>query len=116
MIEDFFDPVLEGRRIANSYLSKRGWTQEWRRTLNQRIHPSFQRQEFEDKQRQCDQLEEDAEAFLSAEVERWRHDHSPQAKEVLRTILAVLGGRTDLGFFAQKIMGHISRYLGPFQV
>lgn len=116
MVDDFFDPVVEGRRIANNYLSKRGWAGEWRRTLNRQIQPAFQRQEFENKQNQCDQLEDDAEEFLSIEVEHWRHSSNPEAKEVLRTILSILERRTDLGLLAKKLVTHIKTYLGPFQL
>jgi len=101
----------EGRRIAREYLSKRGWAREWRRTLNRELYPAFQREELEAKERQCDQLEEDAETFISQEVERWRHDSSPQAKEVLQGIYEILANRNDLGFFAKQIVGHLHRQL-----
>jgi len=60
MAEAEFNPVEEGRRIAHEYLSKRGWTREWRRTISRQLYPEVQREEFEAKQRQCDQMEEEA--------------------------------------------------------
>lgn len=114
MAEEGFNPVEEGRRIAREYLSKRGWAREWRRTLNRQLYPEVQREEFEEKERRCDRMEEDAEEFFSREVERWRHDSSPQAKEVLRTIYEMLGKRTDLGFFAKRIVDRLKREFSPF--
>lgn len=113
MAEAEFNPVEEGRHIANQYLSKRGWTREWRRTLNRQLYPGVQREEFEAKQRQCDQMEEEAEEVFSRNVERWRHDPSLQAKEILRAIVDVMGKRLDLGFFAKRIVDRLKRDLGP---
>lgn len=114
MAEAEFNPEEAGKRIAREYLSKRGWALEWRRSLNRQLYPGFQREELEAKERQCDQLEEDAEAILSSEVERWRHDPSPEARQVLRAIFDVLGKRTDLGFFAKKIVEHLKRQFESF--
>lgn len=107
-----FNPAEEGRRIAHEYLSKRGWAQEWRRTVNRQLYPGVSREEFEEKERRCDQMEEEAEEIFSRKVERWRHDPSPQAKEVLRAIIEVLGKRTDLGFFAKRIVDRLKKELG----
>ena len=114
MAEGEFNPEETGKHIAREYLSKRGWTQEWRRTLNRQLYPGFQRDELEAKERQCDQMEEEAEALLSQEVERWRHDPTPEAEQVLRTILEMLGKRTDLGFFAKQIVEHLKRKFEAF--
>jgi len=107
MAEVEFKPEEVGKHIVREYLSKRGWALEWRRSLNRQLYPGFQREELEAKQRQCDQMEEEAEALLSQEVERWRHDPSAEAEQVLRTILEMLRKRTDLGFFAKKIVEHL---------
>ena len=107
-----FNSAEEGRRIVREYLSKRGWTREWRRTLNRQLYPEVQREEFEAKQRQCDQMEEEAEEGFSHNVERWRHDTSPQAKDVLRAIVDVMGKRLDLGFFAKRIVERLKKESG----
>jgi hypothetical protein len=109
--EEELNPVKEGRRIVQEYLSKRGWALEWRRTLSRQLYPAVNREEFEDKQRQCNQLEDDAEEIFSREVERWRKDSSPQAKEVLQTIVDGLGKRLDLGFYAKRIVERLKREL-----
>ena len=107
------DPAQEGRRIVREYLSRRGWAQGRRRTLNRQLYPGILREEVEAKQQQCDQMEEEAEGFLSAQAERWRHDPSAEAKMVLQTIVDMLGKRTDLGFFAKRIVERLKRELGP---
>lgn len=114
MAEGQFNPVEEGRRIAREYLSKRGWAREWRRTLSRQLYPEVQREEFEEKQRRCDQMEAEAEEFFSAAYERWRKDPSPQAKQILRTIYEMLGKRLDLGFFAKRIIDRLKREFSPF--
>lgn len=114
MAEVEFNPIEEGRRIAREYLSKRGWAREWRRTLSRELYPAVNREEFEEKQRRCDHMEEEAEEVFSREIERWRHDPSPQAKEVLRAIVEMLGKRLDLGFFAKRIVDRLKRMFSPF--
>lgn len=108
-----FDPIKEGRRIANQYLSKRGWAREWRRAMNTQLYPAVQREEFEEKQRRCDRMEDEAEGIFSREYDRWRKDPSPQAKEVLRAIYEIMGKRTDLGFFAKRIIERLKREFSP---
>lgn len=104
-----FDPKQEGQRIAREYLSKRGWAREARSTTFRQTYPAFQREEFEAKERQIDQKEEEAEEVFSREVERWRHDPSLQAREVLQAIVAMMGSRSDLGFFAKRIVARLKR-------
>lgn len=112
MGEDF-DPIEEGKRIAREYLSKRGWAKEWRRSLERQLYPAVEREEFEAKEKQCDEREEEAEGAFSAKVESWRKDPSPQAKEVLRAIVQMLGRRKDLGFFGKRIVDRLTKELGP---
>ena len=102
-----FNPIEEGRRIAREYLSKHGWAREWRQTLNREIYPQVKREELEAKERRCDQMEEEAEEFISQQYEQWRHDSSPQAKQILFAIYEMLGSRTDLGFFAKRIVDRL---------
>ncbi|MFH1683284.1 MAG: hypothetical protein ABIA67_00230 [Candidatus Margulisiibacteriota bacterium] len=108
-----FNPREVGRHIAAEYLSKRGWAQEWRRTLDRQLYPGFQREEFEAKEKECDQIESGAEDVFSRSVERWRQSVLPQKNEVLAVIVEMMGGRTDLGYFAKKIVERLKRELGP---
>lgn len=114
MAEEDFNYLEEGRRIAHAYLSKRGWAGEWRRTLNRELYPAVSREEFEEKERSVDRLEDDAEEIFSREFERWRHETGPHAKEVMRGMLEVLGPRRDLGFFAKRIVDRLKREFPPF--
>jgi len=113
LAEEEFNPIREGQKIAAGYLSKRGWARQRRISLNSQLNPAFDREVFEVRERDCDRMDEEAEEYLNNEVERWRGDPSSQAKEVLRTIHDVLGRRTDLGFFAKKIMEHLKREFSP---
>jgi len=107
------DHIETGRRIAREYLSKRGWAGEWRRTLSRQLYPAVLREEFEAKERQVDQMEEDAEALFSREYDRWRKEPEPASSQVLRGIQSVLGKRTDLGFIAKRIIDRINRGFSP---
>ena len=102
-----FNPSEAGRRIAREYLSKLGWAKEWRRTLNTQLYPAVEREVLEEKERHVDQMEEAAEAGLSTAYDQWRHDLSPQAREVLQGIYEILGKRSDLGFIAKRIVERI---------
>lgn len=106
-----FNPTSEGRRIAASYLSKRGWAREWRQILGRQVYPSVQRLASESRAQQCDRLEHEAEEFFDDEIKRYENDPSEQAKEVLLTIIAILGRRRDLGFYAEKIVRRLSNKL-----
>jgi hypothetical protein len=106
---DEFNPTEEGHRIAREYLSKRGWAREWRETLNREVYAAVNREELEAKERRCDQMEEEAEEFISQQYEKWRHESSPQAKQVLFSLYEMLGQRKDLGFFASRIIGRLHR-------
>lgn len=108
-----FKPREVGHRIAAEYLSKRGWARERRRVLGRALYPAFQREEIEAKQKEVDQLEQEAEDGFSRSVERWRSSILPQKKDVLRSIVEMLDKRTDLGFFAKRIVERLKRELGP---
>lgn len=107
-----FNPREVGRRIAAEYLSKRGWAREWRQVLNRQLYPGFEREEFEAKQKEVDQIENEAEDVFSRSVERWRQSVLPQKDEVLRVIVEMMGKRTDLGYFAKKIVDRLKRDVG----
>ena len=105
------NPQQEGQRIAAEYLDMLGWVRSLRRVINDEIYPAADAEKREIRLRQADQKENDAETFLSAEFDRWRKDPSPEAKEVLKGVLALLGPRHDLGFIGNRVVGHIRRML-----
>ncbi|MBN2058152.1 MAG: hypothetical protein JW782_05105 [Candidatus Saganbacteria bacterium] len=108
-----FNPAETGRQIAAEYLSKRLWARERRRLLDRLVYPAFQREELEEKEREIDRLEQEAEDNFSQSVERWRHSVLPQKNEVLKAVLRHLRGRTDLGYFARRIVQRLEHEAGP---
>lgn len=73
--------------------------------------PAWTREEYEDKMRRADALEDEAEAFFSTEYDRLRKDKSPEAKETLKVIYKELGPRTDLGFVGRSIIQRLKQQL-----
>jgi hypothetical protein len=113
MTEPEVAPAEIGKRIAREYLSKRGWAKEWRRALNTQLYPAVQREEFEEKERNVDRLEEEAEAVFSREYEKWRKIETPDGQAVRRAIFEMLGPRRDLGFIGQRIVDRLKREFTP---
>jgi len=73
------------------------------------VRPAWTREEYEDKMRRADALDDEAEAFLSSEYDRLRKDPSPEAKETLKVVLKELGRRTDLGFVGKSIIQRLKQ-------
>jgi hypothetical protein len=111
-MDENISPKEEGERIAREYLSKRGWVREWRRSSESQVSKVLQNEEFETKERRCDQMDEDTESNFSTKVDLYRKDGSARSKEVLWAIVDVLGNRNDLGFFAKRIVDRLKRELG----
>jgi hypothetical protein len=109
MAAEQIDYKEAGRKIAREYLSKRGWARERRRGLERQLNPAFTREAFEEKQRECDRMEEEAEAFISSQYEELRHSSDPAAPDVTAGIYELMGKRNDLGFFAKRIVDRIGR-------
>ena len=80
--------------------------------MQRESRPAWTREE-EEKFHKADQMEEDAEANLSTEFDRWRKSNLPEAKEVLKIILNELGQRNDLGFFGKRIINRIKGMFRP---
>ena len=111
---EVFDPKKEGRRITAAYLEGISLARQWRRIINDAVYGAFDAEKREERWRQADQKEAAAETLLSSDFERWRKDPSPEAKEVLATMLEILGKRHDLGFIGNRVVGHLRRGLRPF--
>ena len=101
------DPKVEARRIAGAYLSKLGWTREWRRAIVNEIPPDWRTEDIEVKNRRADTMEEEAETEFSSEFEAMRKSSDPNSKEILREILRILGSRSDLGFIGKRIIARL---------
>jgi hypothetical protein len=109
-----FNPEKEARRIVADYLSGLGWIKQWQGTVAREGRAVFKPEEIEERFRRTGRMMDDTEDRFSQNVEKYLHDNSPQAKEVLTWILKLLSGRRDLGFFCQNVLGHIRRRLGAF--
>jgi hypothetical protein len=112
-VTEELDPAKEAQRIVRQYLSQRGWARQWRQTLAREIYSAARREELESKQRRCDQMEEAAEQAFDREIDYWQKSASPQAEKILPLIHEMLRHKTDLGFFARKIIEHLGRKLSP---
>jgi len=111
MAESEHNPRQEGERIVRAYLSKRGWSNLWRGNIARERYPGFSPEQFAEKNRDLDGIAEEAEALFSSEVENWRHNQSPEAREVLQTIVNLLDKRSDLGFYAKRIIARLKNEL-----
>jgi hypothetical protein len=102
------DPEKEARRIVNKYLSETGWPNEIRkRTLGQAL-PAADR---EIKFKQVEQMELTADENFGAEVDKWRAERSKISRSVLSKIFELLGKRSDLTFFAKRIVHRLKEEL-----
>lgn len=111
MAESSFDPRAEGERIVRAYLSKRGWSSLWRRNASRERFPNLSPEQFEEKNRDLDGIVDEAEALFSSEVDYWRKERTPQAREVLQVIVNQLDKRSDLGFYAKRIIARLKAEL-----
>ncbi|MCX5750550.1 MAG: hypothetical protein NT099_02580 [Candidatus Saganbacteria bacterium] len=107
------NPEKEAQRIVAEYLSGLGWARQWQQVI-EREPRSFGRDEREDKLRKAEKMMEETEDRFSQHVEKYLHDSSPEAKQVLENILKKLSPRRDLGFFCQRILSHIKNKLGIY--
>jgi hypothetical protein len=108
------DPEKEGIRIARAYLSRIGWTKEWRRYFTTQVSERFSRDELEDKNLKADAMEEEAEAELSTAFEELRKRDDSGSKTTLAAILKILGPRNDLGIVGKSIVNRIRAMIKPF--
>jgi hypothetical protein len=98
------DPGLEARRIVNKYLSELGWAKEYKNMVVRQLIPAIEK---DVKLRQGDEMELAADEHFGAEMDRLRKDGSKPSKAVLSRILELLGKRSDLSFFAKRIMARL---------
>ncbi len=108
------DPQAEGLRIARNYLSRIGWTREWKRYFTTQISGNWSREDIEEKNLKADAMEEEAEAELSTAFEELRKRNDTDAKLTMEAILKMLGNRRDLGVIGKSIVERIRKMLMPF--
>jgi hypothetical protein len=102
------DAGLEARRIVNKYLSETGWAKEFKNMVVRQLIPAIEK---DVKLRQGDDMELAADEHFCAEVDRWRAERSKISKAVLAKILELLGKRSDLSYFAKRMVNRLKEEL-----
>ena len=102
------DPDKEARRIVNKYLSEIGWPNEMKKMAIAQI---FTVAERDAKFSQIEEMELAADENLGAEMDRWRAERSKVSRAVLSRILELLGKRSDLTFFAKRMINRLKEEL-----
>jgi len=98
------DPEAEARRIVNKYLSELGWAREHKNTVVRQLIPAIEK---DVKLRQGDEMELAADEHFGAEVDRWKGERTELSTAVLLKILELLGKRSDLSYFAKRIVNRL---------
>lgn len=102
------DPGLEARKIVSKYLSELGWAKEYKNMVVRQLIPAIEK---DVKLRQGDEMELAADEHFGAEMDRWRKDGSKLSKAVLSRILELLRKRSDLSYFAKRIVARLKEEL-----
>jgi hypothetical protein len=102
------DPETEARKIVNKYLSEIGWPNEMKKMATGQ---ALSAADWDIKFRQTEEMELAADENLGAEVDRLRAERSKISRAVLSKILELLGKRSDLTFFAKRMVNRIKEEL-----
>jgi hypothetical protein len=102
------DAGMEARRIVNKYLSELGWAREFKNMVVRQLIPAVEKDE---KLKQGDEMELAADEHFGTEVDRWRGERSNISKAVLSRILELLRKRSDLSYFAKRMVNRLKEGL-----
>jgi len=102
------DPAIEAKKIVNKYLSELGWAREYKNMAVRQLLPAIEK---DVKLRQGDDMELAADEHFGTEVDRWRNERSKLSRAVMSKILELIGKRSDLSFFAKKMVSRIKEEL-----
>jgi len=102
------DPGKEAKRIVNRYLSEVGWAKEYKNTAVRQLLPAIEK---EVKLRQGDEMELAADEHFGTDVDRWREERTKLSRAVLSKIFELIGKRSDLSFFAKRMVSRIKEEL-----
>ncbi len=102
------DAGAEARRIVNRYLSELGWAREFKNMVLRQLLPAVEK---DAKMRRGDEMELAADGNFGAEVDRWRAERSKTSKAVISKILELLGKRSDLSYFAKRMVNRMKEEL-----
>jgi hypothetical protein len=107
-IKPEIDPDTEARRIVSKYLSETGWPNEMKKmALAQALSAADRDIKF----KQIEEMELAADENFGAEVDRLRAERSKISRAVLSKILKLLGRRSDLTFFAKRMVNRLKEEL-----
>ena len=102
------DPEKEARRIVNRYLSEVGWAKEYKNTAVRQLLPAIEK---DVKLRQGDEMELAADEHFGTDVDRWRQERTKLSRSVLSKILELIGKRSNLSYFAKRMVSRIKEEL-----
>ena len=102
------DPEKEARRIVNRYLSEVGWAKEYKNMAVRQLIPAIEK---DVKLRQGDDMELAADEHFGTEVDRWRGERTKLSRAVMSKIFGLIEKRSDLSFFAKKMVSRIKEEL-----
>ena len=112
MMAEMEDPKITARKIVSSYLSKLGWTKEWRRNVMNNIPSNWEKQDLDQRMESNDTFDkmiEEAEYEFSLKIEELKHSDSKIDKEILYEVYQLTKNRHDLGFFGKEIVAHLRK-------
>jgi len=102
------DPGKEARRIVNRYLSEVGWAKEYKNMAVRQLIPAIEK---DVKLRQGDEMELAADEHFGTEVDKWRGERTKLSRAVMSKIIELLGKRSDLSFFAKRMISRLKEEL-----
>lgn len=101
-------PEIEAKRILNKYLSEIGWPNEMKKMASAQ---ALSAADWDIKYRQIEEMELVADENFGAEVDKWRAERSKISRAVLSRIVELLEKRSDLTFFAKRIVSRLKEEL-----
>lgn len=102
------DAFSEARQIVNKYLSELGWAKEYKNMAVRQLLPAVEK---DAKLRQGDEMELAADEHFGTEVDRWRGERTKLSRAVLANVLELLRKRSDLSYFAKRMVNRIKEDL-----
>lgn len=110
-MSELIDAAAEARKLYGKYLTELHLFKNNVNWIVGRLIPS--RDKIEDRdhaEAKLDELDE----WFGREVDRWRNDDSPAAKNVLRELVNNLGHRNDLTVISKRIIHRLKEELGGY--
>jgi hypothetical protein len=110
-MSELIDPAVEARKIYGRYLTQLHLSRNNLNWVVGRLIPSHDKIEDRDHaEAKLDELDE----WFGREVDKWRNDDSPAAKEVLKQLVSNLATRNDLTLISKRIIHRLKEELGGY--